>query len=223
MAIAMMYNSIFFVLHMCGIMGFSLVALRFGAAALTSLICVQVILANLFITKQIILLGLHATPTDAYTVGSVLCINMLQEYFGRSSAQRALYISFILLLFYVGASQLQLWYIPAAADSMHVHFDAVLSFMPRIAIASLCVYGLVTYLDVALYHLFKTLMQNRYLLLRNAFSVIICQFLDTVLFSFLGLYGIVDHLWHVIFVSYVVKLLALLVALPLVAVSKRLV
>ena len=79
--------------------------LAIGNQALCSFLCVQAILANLFVIKQITLLGFTATASDMYIVGSVLTLNLLQEYYGKDEARRAIWISFSMLLFYTIVSQ----------------------------------------------------------------------------------------------------------------------
>jgi uncharacterized PurR-regulated membrane protein YhhQ (DUF165 family) len=56
----------------------------------------------------------------------------------------------------------------------------------------------------------------------NALSLSLSQFLDTVLFSMLGLYGIVSAITEIILVSYSIKLLAIANTLPWSLMNKRL-
>jgi uncharacterized integral membrane protein (TIGR00697 family) len=92
--------------------------------------------------------------------------------------------------------------------------------MPRIMIASISVYLFSQLLDYILYGALKKMCQERYLVLRNYASIAFCQLVDTVLFSFLGLYGIVHNIWDVIIISYSVKLGAIVIATPFVILSR---
>jgi uncharacterized integral membrane protein (TIGR00697 family) len=215
-----MINELIFLIQVSLIALSALGALYLGQAGLIAFICVQTILANLFIVKQITLFGLHATCTDAFTVGAVLGLNLLQEYYGRSATKIAIWSSFFLLVFYALISQIHLWFQASTADTMQQHFYPILHLMPRIVIASFSVYLLVQYIDAWFYGYLKSRWHNNYLLMRNYLSIIICQLIDTVLFSFLGLYGIVENIWHIILISYCVKLLAILIATPSVIASR---
>ncbi len=199
----------------------ALIALKLGSHALVAFIVIQSILANLFVVKQISLVGLNATTSDAFIVGSVFGLQLLQEYYGKKLAQKTVWLSFFLLIFYTVVSQIHIFYIPALHDTMHQHFYPILHFMPRIMVASIAVYTAVLYFDTHLYAFLKQLFKGRHLLLRNTISIMTSQLLDTVLFSFLGLYGIIDHIGNVILVSYTIKLLVIVITQPFLALSKR--
>ncbi len=214
-------NELIFILHTIIISCFALCALALGKNALVAFVCVQCVLANLFVIKQITLFGLHATCSDAFTVGATLGLNLLQEYFGRTITKKAIWINFFVLIFYAIVSQIHLAYSPSSVDTMQPHFSPILAFMPRIVIASFSVYLLVHLLDYTLYGALKRIFNQKYLLVRNYASVIVCQLIDTVLFSFLGLYGIIEHIWEVILVSYMIKLMVIFIATPFVGFSKK--
>ena len=217
-----MINEFIFLAHCLTIALFVLIALFLGPSALTASIAILCILANLFVTKQITLFGLNATCSDAFTIGATLGLNLLQEYFGKETAKKAIWINFFLLIFYLIVSQIHLVYIPADFDTMHYHFKTFLQFMPRIVIASFSVYLLVQMIDYYLYGLLKKQWNTKYLILRNYFSISVCQLIDTLLFSFLGLYGMVENIWHVICISYLIKLLGIIIATPFVWFSRKL-
>lgn len=217
----MINELLFFLLALCiGIS--SLWALYLGKEALIAFICIQCILANLFVIKQITLFGLTATPADAYSIGVVLGLNLLQEYFGKEITKKAITINFFFLVLYVIVSQLHLLFVPTVYDTTQEHFMALLGLMPRIVIASLTTYFIVQQIDCALYGLLKNWYQERHLVARNYVSILLCQLIDTVLFSYLGLYGVVENIGQIIIVSYAIKLVAAALATPWIYFSKRL-
>lgn len=213
-------NEFIFCIHIFVIMCCALGALRLGQEALIVLIALLALLSNLFVTKQIMLFGLQATPTDALTVGLVLSLNLLQEYYGKSITQRAIWISFAASLVYVVLSQLHLIYTPTARDVTQGHADALFGVMPRIVIASLFTYLVVQRIDCMLYEAMKKRF-NAYFLVRNYGSVLFSQLLDTILFSFLGLYGLVESIVPLIAISYSIKVLVIMVATPFLWFSKK--
>jgi queuosine precursor transporter len=215
-----MMNELVFFAHTILIASFALAALRLGKSALVAFICTQCILANLFVIKQTTLFGLTATCADAFTIGATLGLNLLQEYFGKAVTKAAIWANFLLLVFYTIITQVHLLYQPASADTTQIHFMPLLELMPRIVIASFLVYLFVQLLDYYLYGLLKKFYHDKHLVLRNYFSIAFCQLIDTILFSFLGLYGLVENIWQIIFISYSIKLVSIVIATPFVSLSR---
>lgn len=209
-------NELIFLIHLICIGSTTFAMLYFELAGLVSFLCAQAIIANLFVLKQINLMGLNATAADVYIVGSVLTLNLIQEYFGKQEARKAIWISFALLVFYTLVSQIQLAYIPSDSDFAHTAYEAILSFMPRITIASMLTYVAVQYFDTFFYGLLRLLLKGKYLTIRNMTSIFVSQLLDTILFSLLGLYGIVENIAQIMVVSFTIKMIAMLLLAPIV-------
>jgi queuosine precursor transporter len=207
-------NELIFIIHLVCIGLTTLVMLRFGLAGLVAFLCAQAILANLFVIKQINLLGLNATAADIYIVGSVLTLNLIQEYYGKIEARKAIWMSFALLTFYTIVSQIHLAYLPSMSDFSQDAYYSILSFMPRITIASMVTYLIVQYFDTFFYGLLKNLTQGKFLTTRNMMSIGVSQLLDTILFSILGLYGILQNISQIMLVSFTIKMIAMLVLTP---------
>ena len=214
-------NEYIFIAHTIIIAAFALGSLALGRSALVAFVCICCIIANLFVVKQITLFGLTATCADAFTVGATIGLNLLQEYFGKEIAKRTIWVNFFLLIFYALLSQLHLFYIPDLADTAHQHFVPILNLMPRIVIASFSVYLFTQMTDYYLYGILKKKFNDKYIVIRNYASIAFCQLLDTILFSFLGLYGIIDNIWQVIVISYLIKLLSIVIATPFVSFSRK--
>ncbi|HTM06699.1 MAG TPA: queuosine precursor transporter, partial [Patescibacteria group bacterium] len=112
------------------------------------------------------------------------------------------------LLFYTIITYVHVCYLPASVDIMHNHYAALFATTPRIACASLGTYTVVQWLDYSIYGFLKYRLHNRFMYARTFVSLVICQAIDTILFTFLGLGDIVEHPWDVIAVSYTIKLVA---------------
>lgn len=214
-------NELLFFIHLICISATTIIMLKMGQEALVAFLCTQAILANLFVIKQITLFGFTATASDMYIVGSVFSLNLIQEYYGKDSARKAIWISFALLVFYTIVSQIHIYYAPSASDFSQEWYAGLLSYMPRITTGSIVVYLLVQHFDTFFYALVKKMLHGRYLLARNMLSITVSQALDTVLFSFLGLYGILDNLGHVMLVSFTIKIGTMLLLTPFVIVSQQ--
>ena len=114
-----MLNEFIFILHIISVTILGLIALRLGKSALISIIALQCIVANIFVTKQIMLFGFNVTGTDVFIIGAELSLNLLQEFYGMQAAKKAIKISFLMLLSFLVYSRFQLWYIPSQVDTMH--------------------------------------------------------------------------------------------------------
>jgi queuosine precursor transporter len=210
-------NTGLFFIHLLIVGGFTLGAIRKGREALISWIALQAILANLFVVKQISLFGFEVTPSDAFAVGSLLGLNSLQRAFGQESAKKAIWITFYSMAFFAIASQIHLLYKPSSHDTSHASFVTVLSHSPRLLIASLLTFFIAQRVDLWMFGKLRT----EHFSLANLFSLLVSQFLDTLLFSFLGLYGLVASLFDIILVSYLLKVVTILLLTPLTFVTLR--
>jgi uncharacterized integral membrane protein (TIGR00697 family) len=217
-------NEIIFITHIFVVISFVIAALRFGSShSLISLVAVQAILANLFVVKQMNLFGMTVTCSDVYSIGCILSLNLLQEYYGKDLAKKAIQISFLGLIFFMLMSQIHLWYLPAPSDITHTSFQTIFAATPRIIFASIAVFYLVMKLDLTFFAWLKQKLAGKFLPQRVGLSLFFSQFVDTVLFSFMGLYGIVESVLDIILISYFVKCIMIVCSTPLVAFSKRLV
>ncbi|MCH9612429.1 MAG: queuosine precursor transporter [Chlamydiia bacterium] len=216
-----MSNELIFVLHILLLLGFIFGALRLGKEALTTICCLQVVLANLFVIKEIELFSFIVTTTDAYAIGSILALNLLQEYFGRSYAKKVIWINFAMLAFLSVMIHVLLSYQPSTVDAAHGAFAAIFSPTPRIVVASFISYFIVQKVDVRLFAFLRKSIFPNSLPLTIFTSLLVTQLLDTVLFSYLGLYGIVSHIFDIMILSYVIKVAVMVVMAPFTRFASR--
>ena len=214
-------NEALFFTHCAIVLLFTLGALRLGKEALLAWTCIQAVLANLFVLKQMDLFTLTVTCSDVYAVGGILGLNLLQEYFGVASSKKAAKSCFYFMIFFALVSKLHLLYVPSSFDTTHNSYDAILTAAPRILFASLTSFFLVQQVDIRLFSWIKRRFPNLGLPIRNAMSLFATQLLDTILFSFLGLYGLVENILHIIVISFLVKMVVILSSVPLMTLTKK--
>jgi uncharacterized integral membrane protein (TIGR00697 family) len=100
--------------------------------------------------------------------------------------------------------------------------------MPRIIVASLTAYFVSQNLDCWLYAKLQEKFKHKNFTLKNYISVSITQLLDTVIFTFLGLYKLnssfesINTMYQIIFVSYTIKITTILISAPVLAIFKKL-
>lgn len=214
-------NELIFVLHTAVVSSGVLIGLFIGAEALAAVTVSYCVFANLFVLKTITLFGFTATAADAFTIGATLGLNVLQEYYGKEPTRKVLIANMLVLGLYLCMTLVHTWYIPAPTDCTHGLYATLLLNVPRIVIASAAVYFCAQYIDYRLYATLRAHTPPSWLVVRNYGSVIVSQLFDTVAFSFLGLYGLVDNIGSIILISYGVKLLALVLCTPFLLLSRR--
>ncbi len=209
-----MYNLALLFLSTGFVVLFARYCSKHGKEALIALIAIQSVLANIFVLKQITLLGLNATASEVFVIGSIISLNFLQARHGAKAARQAVWIAFMSMFFFCVMSQIHLLYLPSSLDTQHEAYSALFSSAPRILFASLSVYFVVQHLSVILFSYGKKQLPG----LPNTFLILSCllltQLLDTVLFGFLGLYGLVDKITEVMFISFSIKMLVILISMP---------
>jgi queuosine precursor transporter len=214
-------NEILFLIHIPIVIGFLFLFLRFGKEALIAFISCMGLLANFFVLKQIELFSFTVTCSDVFAVGAILGLNLLQEYFGKDEAKRAVKISFLVLIFFLIMSQIHLFYAPSSFDVTQGAYLQLLKPSIRIVGSSLAVFFLVQRLDILLFSFLKKAFQEKLLAMRLFLSLLISQFCDTALFSFLGLYGLVHAIFDIILISFAIKVAIILFSAPIASFSKR--
>lgn len=208
-------NEIIFFTQVLIIVVFALGARKLGKGALTAWVAIQALIANLFVLKQITLLGFDVTASDAFAIGSLLGLNFLQEHFGQEEAKQATWVCFFFMFFFALVSQVHLLYQPSDYDTTQSAFLQILSPSFRLFLASMGVFFVVQQIDVRFFAFLKHRFPQWGFALRVSIALVVSQFIDTFLFSFAGLYGIVSSIADIILVSFAVKLVVIFLMTPL--------
>lgn len=212
-------NEAIFLIHICLVLLFLGLALRLGRGGLTAYVCLSAVLANFFVVKQMELCGFHVTCSDVFAVGSILGLNLMQEIHGREAARDAMRTSLACLVFFACMSQIHLLYRPSPFDAAHDAYRAILSCAPRIVAASIGVYYIVQRFDLMFFALLKKIFPS--LGVRLGVALLASQALDTALFSFFGLYGLVSSLMDIMAISFLVKCSIIACGSPIAAFLRR--
>lgn len=215
-----MMNELLLALNILIISAAALVALFIGKQALITFVALSMVLANLFVIKQTVLFGLNATTADALAVGSMLGLNLLQEFMGQKAAKQSVAITFFALVFYAVACKLQIWYIPSTSDTTHIHFEPILSYASGLVFGSFIIYALAQIIDLMIYGTLTHVWGNRLRTLKNYIAIGLSQLADTIMFTFWLLFlGIITDPLPVIIISFSVKFLITLIATPIISLA----
>lgn len=215
------FNPLLFFLQLFLITSLTLFALKKGKEALQSWCILLSICMNLLVLKQISFFGLTVTCTEGLTIGYLLGFNLTQEFFGRKEAKKMIFLSFFAALSFVLLGQLHLAFRPSPLDTAHVHYAAIFSVMPRLLLASIASFIVVQFFDLHFFGFLKKKLKDRHLPLRLFCSLGCSQVIDTILFSFLGLFGVVSNILDVILFSIVIKMVIIFSSTLFITFSRR--
>ena len=200
-----------------------LLAFRFfGRTGLYIWTAMGVILANLQVLKIVQLFGLTATMGNIIYGSLFLVTDILNEFYGEKEARKAVYAGFFALIATTIIMQLCLVFFPAPEDFIQPALAEIFGFLPRVAAASLIAYLISQLHDVWAYALWrKVLPGNRWLWVRNNFSTMISQLIDSVLFCTLAFAGVYPQevFWSVLVTTYLFKFVTALLDTPFIYLS----
>lgn len=218
-----MMNEGIFSLHLLFLLGATYGAFLIDRTLLQALICLQVVCANLFIVRQMPLLGLTACGGGMYIASSILGLLLLQDFYGKKVAHRTLYLSFGMAAFFLILSQFHLWYTPAATDTAHGFFMALLGRVPYITVASLMAHFVAHYLTLTLQRVLIERVGERGLFIVSNVTMITGQIVDSIIFFTGAFWGIAsfEQITQMITVSMAIKTVMVLCGSVLLVFARR--
>lgn len=171
----------------------------FGKEGLLGCVVLAILLANLQGPKLTIIFGLQTSLGVIFYSGIFFATDLLSERYGRHEASKAVLIGFgvscIVVLMLSMALLFQPTDRPGTAEfsqTIQTSFENILDFTPRFVFGSLLAYLLSQSLDVWLFHWIKRKTSGRWLWLRNNGSTMLSQGADTLIYSFVVWWGVVD-------------------------------
>ncbi|HEX9728431.1 MAG TPA: queuosine precursor transporter [Gemmatimonadales bacterium] len=150
---------------------------------LSGIFLTSLTVGNIIGVTKFVDLGLFVIPAGllAYPI-TFLATDLMSEIYGRRRAQQLVWIGFVMNIFMLGLVALG-HVLPDASgvSGAASTFDTVYDFMKPNVVASMIAYLVAQSLDVQAFHFWKRLTKGRHLWLRNNFSTIGSQLVDTML------------------------------------------
>lgn len=201
-------NEFYFLVHCALGSGVILGLYLYRPERLVTVLCIYAVLMNIFVVKQLSLFGVEATAAEPFAISIALGLNLIREFGGGAAAKAALQAvmgaSILVTLF----AQLMLVLEPSMHDYGHAALMHVFAPGPRIIMASLASFYISDRFELRLFALLQRLFGGRMAGVRHVLSTSLSQALDTVLFTWWGLSGWVEHCWSIALFSYGIKLIA---------------
>ena len=191
------------VLWLCTLLAdlaFTVVLYRlFGKAGLQVAIATAILLANLQGPKLTIIFGFQTSLGVIFYSSIFFATDVLSENFGKQAANKAVRMGFVVSVIVVVMLSLALLFLPSdksgtAEFSADIHdaFATIVNFTPRFVAGSLIAYYISQSFDVWAFHKIKQFTGEKWLWLRNNLSTMSSQILDTVIYSLVAWWGVVD-------------------------------
>lgn len=191
--------------------------------ALIAFYVTLVVFSNIVVSKTIAFdfgfIELFAPAAVLIFSVTFLLTDIVNEKFGKNETQRMILIALFSQIALVLFSYLILNAKGAPFFQNQLAFEALLSNVPRIVVASLIAFFVSENFDAYLFHWFKKLTNGKHLWMRNAFSSIPAMLLDSVVFITLAFYGVMPILPLIIGLS-ITKWLVGIVDIPFMYLSR---
>ncbi|MFA6844568.1 MAG: queuosine precursor transporter [Sphaerochaetaceae bacterium] len=173
---------------------FCLIMLSFkswGKLGLYIWIPISVIVANIQVTKNIQLFGMDATLGNIIYATGFLATDLLSEFYGPKASAKAVMIGFFSLVAMTVMMQFALIFTPSPSDISQAALSAIFGLMPRIALGSLIAYLLSNSHDIWAFEFWRKRKPGRNTLwIRNNFSTMVSQLIDSVIFTLIAFWGV---------------------------------
>jgi len=215
-----MTNELLFILMTMISLTFVMLAFRLGKTWLIALIAINAVLMNIFAMKGMYLFGFAATGGNIMYASIFLAADLLNEYYNKKEARRAVMIGFFGSIFFLITTQLILRFIPADYDVAQKSFTILFTLAPRIVIGSMVAYLISQNLDVWIFSKIKKFTGGKHLWLRNNASTWTSQLVDSIIFSTIAFAGVYP-LFELIAFTYIIKVLIATIDTPFIYLSKK--
>jgi len=195
----------------------------FGKTGLFIWVAMAIILANIQVMKTIKIFGLVTALGNIIYSSIFLATDILNELHTKKDAQKAVWIGFFVLLSTTIIMQITLYFKPDTTDLLSPHIQAIFSFLPRIALASLTAYLVSQTHDVWYFAKLKKIYKGQKLWLRNNLSTVLSQLLDNSIFTVIAFAGIFSWqiMLQIFFTSMILKVIVAAADTPFIYWAKR--
>lgn len=218
-------NEILWFLFM--LLDFSMVILifrLFRKDGLYVMIVTSIIVCNIQVIKTVKLFGMTATLGNVLYGSIFFSTDLLGEIYGKKEAKKGVLIGFFALIIMMLYMKIALIFKPDVSDFSQPHLEGIFNMMPRIVLASLSAYIISQMHDVWAFHFWKKKTGGRFLWLRNNFSTMVSQFIDSIVFCSIAFIGVfpVDTWWDILITTYLLKFVVAIFDTPFIYLGKYL-
>ena len=175
----------------------------------------SLIISNVVTGKILHIFGFVIPGAALCYAFTFLCTDIISEIEGKKKAHELVLIGFLCSMFASGLIFLtqQLPPAPFALDKAEA-YNTLLGINSRVVGASMCAYFISQWIDVSIFHAIKKKTKGKYKWIRNTFSTMGSQLIDTGIFITIAFYGTVPNIWGMIVGQYLLKVIIAILDTP---------
>lgn len=177
-------------------------------------IIVATLVSNIQTVKTVTLFGLETSLGTILYGSTFLATDILNYKYGLKESRKTIIYGFLAMIIMTVFMVICLLYEPSANDFAQASLSTIFSFNVRITIASLVGFGVSQFIDTFLFHK----LQKKYnkLWLSNNASTMICQIIDTIIFTLITYTGTMkfNTMIQIMVSMYIFKLIVALLDTP---------
>ena len=177
-------------------------------------IVVATLVSNIQTVKTVELFGLETSLGTILYGSTFLATDILNYKYGLKESRKTIIYGFLSMIMMTIFMVICLLYQPSINDFAQESLSTIFSFNIRITIASLLGFGVSQFIDTFLFHR----LQKKYnkLWLSNNASTMICQFIDTIIFTLITYVGTMNFnaIIEIMISMYMFKLMVALLDTP---------
>jgi len=184
---------------------------------IVAMFCGILLISNIGATK-LISFGSIITDGGAFLFPLVYVIgDVMSEVYGWKAARRAIYLGFGMAILAAGTFYLVQISPPGPGWGNQLAFEAILGFVPRIVLASICGFLVGQLLNSYVLVKIKERTNEKHLWMRLIGSTVVGELADTFVFCTIAFYGIItgSDFANYVITGYVYKTLLEVVLLPI--------
>lgn len=189
----------------------------FGKEGLLIWVAIGTMIANIQVTKTVVLFGITATLGNVLFASIYLATDLINEIYGRKEAKKAVWLGFSSAIIMTLLVSISLHFTPAESDIAQKSLATLFGIVPRIVLGSIIAYIIGQYVDVFLFNLIKKYFHSdRTFYIRSYGSTMISSIVDTSLFTLIAFYGLMPNqvLFQIFITTYCFKFLSTLLNVP---------
>lgn len=196
----------------------------FGKKGLYAWVAFATVIANIQVVKTIEVVMLVTTLGNTIYASIYMATDLINEKHGAKEARKAVWFGFFTLISSTIMMQMALVFKPQPGDLAQDSLVLIFDFLPRLALGSLCAYGVSQLLDVRLFTYLKSRFPERnQLWIRMNGSSGVSQMVDTLVFctiAFAGTYPL--NIWlQIVVTTYLFKVIVSFSATPVLYWARR--
>lgn len=175
---------------------------------LTGIFCLGLLTSNLFGGKLINIMGFTIAGAVLTYPLTFLTTDIVGEVWGKEEANQCVKVGVIIQIGFIilGYLTCKIPTLPQC-EKLNSALHLVLNQGVRMTVASMGAFLCSQFLDIYIFHNLKDKYNGKHKWLRNNVSTMTSQLIDTIIFTTIAFYGVIDNLVLTIIVQYIVKLI----------------